>query len=126
MAMNTTTRMIAPEALGLQTWELLQREVTELIRVLSLDEPVWSVRTAFAELTVAQLVEHLAEDALHQAQSWEQHFANPEAPVFVAREDPGLAPTLAREPSSGSESLNAYREAVERLHRSLSQARQGD
>lgn len=127
MAMNTSTRLIGPEALGLQTWELLQREVVEMTRVLSqLDEPGWTARIAFADMTLGQLVQHLAEDARRLADTWERHYSSPDEPVFLVREDPDRAPELSHEPSTGAEAHGTYLEAVERLNRCLSRARQDD
>lgn len=119
------TRLIAPDVLGPEVEHLLGREVAELVAVLRRMGPeVWSRATSAGGSTVAEVVEHLAEDAERITRAWERHDPEAGQPFFHAFEEPERRPELEHASGTPTEAHDRYRRSMERLRRGLRQARQ--
>lgn len=119
------TRPVAPDVLGPEVEHLLGRESAELLAVLRrAGHDMWSRTTGAAGSTVAEVVEHLTEEAERVARAWERHDLEAGQPLFHAFEEPELKPELEQAPDNPMQARDRYRGAMERLRRLLRQVRQ--
>lgn len=123
-----STRAISDEILGPQATRLLYREANELLDLLRrLDEDGWQQRTAREGASVAELVEHLAEDADQLNEALEHQDDSLSEPLFHAlEEDPRGRPELSYDVGAPDEVIDRYREAMARLDHALETTRPSD
>lgn len=123
-----STRVISNEILGPQATRLLYRDANELLDLLGrLHEENWRQRNGREGASVAEIVEHLAEDADQLTEALEHHDDSLSEPLFHAlREDPQRRPELNYDPESPDEVIERYRQAMARLDHALETARPSD
>ncbi len=116
----------AASLLGPQAAELLEREARHLARDLrSVDEDQWGHKTAYGNTTILDVVSHLCKEADRVADAWEEHYKHTDEPLFYATDDPRDHATV-EEDVDPEEALDTYEESMDRLHKTLRQARQDD
>ncbi|MFN2556314.1 MAG: maleylpyruvate isomerase N-terminal domain-containing protein [Nitriliruptorales bacterium] len=116
----------AASLLGPQAAELLQREARNLARDLrSLNEEQWSLKTVYGDTTILDVVSHLCKEADRVAEAWEEHYEHTDEPLFYATDDPREHSTV-EEDVDPDEALATYEESMDRLQKTLTQARQDD
>ncbi len=121
------TRTIAPDVLGPEVEHLLGREAAELLSVLRrASHDMWRRTTSAGGSTVAEVVEHLTEEAERAARAWERRDLEAGQPLFHAFEEPELRPELEQMPDNPVQARDRNRAAMERLRRLLRQVRQDE
>ncbi|MDP8928804.1 MAG: maleylpyruvate isomerase N-terminal domain-containing protein [Actinomycetota bacterium] len=119
--MPTPASLLGPEAA-----ELLRRETRHLVRDLeSLDEEQWSLKTVYGNTTILDVVSHLCKEADRVATAWDEHYEHMDEPLFRATDDPREHATV-EEDVDPDEALATYQESMDRLQKTLQQARQDD
>ncbi len=121
------TQAIPTEALGMQALRLMERERAQFLAVMrGRDGPDWNLKTGFRGMTIAQLVQHLVEDSERLADAWERHYSHLDEPLFWALEHPEAHATFDENHAEPDELLERYATAMERVQKSLAQARLDD
>lgn len=122
------THAIAPNLLGLQAEQAIDRETRSFAALLErLPAEAWQETTAAGGATVVAVLAHLAEGAARLASAWQDQLdAEANEVLLHTFDDPATPPTVTMDTSDTGAVLASYRTATARLSQALSTVRQQD